>query len=321
MRAQIVQSKWKTLKHSDGAELAWEMTLPHPITLSRQKGLHRQGGGEGQRNGRQGQSFTRAVKVGFTTLWHTCCKNEIQLMLGFRGQILNEKINFLLLKHLQTQQDQQGNVVHATLHPLLQRHSAAAVSIDRSHHVLQNLMKWHFIVIRSAHTFYITLESTQCKIPSCLLWLQHYKSGDPLLNMLKERVILFFILLYPDLSGIQRSGLCLGPSIVWADIYQCAFLWHGSLFCILSLVYFIVFCLVCFVYCMSVLWKRKTLLDIALAPWNLWFHRSREAYHFTNPSKWVTSAAIYCTWWCKRYFVQTNVSINVGLLWHGCTVK
>lgn len=46
---------------------------------------------------------------------------------------------FFKEKHLQTQQDEQGNVVHASLHPLLQRHGAAAVSIDGRHHVFQNL--------------------------------------------------------------------------------------------------------------------------------------------------------------------------------------
>lgn len=200
MWAQIVQSKWKTLKHSDGAELAWEeMTLPHPVTLSRQKGPYRRGGDEGQRRGTQGQGFTRAVKVGFTTLWDTCYKNETHVRLGFWGQHFMKRQTCCFLKHLQTQQDQQGNVVHASLHPLLQRHRAAAVSINCCHHVLQNLMKWHLIVIiQSPHTF----------------------------------------------LSLKKS-----PYVFW----------------------------------------NKSCVGIC------WFHRCREAYHFTNPSKWVTSTAIYCT--------------------------
>lgn len=165
MWAQIVQSKWKTLKHSDGAALAWEqMTLPHPVTLSRQNGPYRQGGGKGQTRGTQGQGFTRAVKVGFTTLCDTCCKNEINLRPGFWGQTLNEKRNILLLKHLQTQQDQQGNVVHASLHPLLQRHGAAAVSIDCCHHVLQNLMKRQMTVTTNQHEHFYCLKKAKSRV-------------------------------------------------------------------------------------------------------------------------------------------------------------
>lgn len=51
MWVQIVQSKWKTLKHSNGAELAREMTLPHPVTLSRHNGPHRREEGRGQKKG------------------------------------------------------------------------------------------------------------------------------------------------------------------------------------------------------------------------------------------------------------------------------
>ena len=45
---------------------------------------------------------------------------------------LNEKRNM----HLQTQQDEQGDVVHAPFYPLLQGHRAAAVSVNCCHHVL-----------------------------------------------------------------------------------------------------------------------------------------------------------------------------------------
>lgn len=169
MWAQIVQSKWKTLKHSDGAELAWEqMTLPHPVNLSRQKGfINRE---EAKDRGTQGQGFTRAVKVGFTTLWDTCIKIEKHLRLGLWGQTLNEKRKIQFLKHLQTQQDKQGNVVHASLYPLLQRHRAAAVSINCCHHVLQNLMKWHLmVIIQSAHTF-VLLEKGYMFSEICHAW-------------------------------------------------------------------------------------------------------------------------------------------------------
>lgn len=125
-----------------------------PCNTESAKRLYKQGGGEGQRRGTQGQGLTRAVKVGFTTSWDTCIKIEEHLRLGLWGQTLNEKRKIQFLKHLQTQQHKQGNVVHASLHPLLQRHRAAAVSINCCHHVLQNLMKWHLIVIiQSAHTF------------------------------------------------------------------------------------------------------------------------------------------------------------------------
>lgn len=58
-----MQNKWKTQRHSDGAERALEgMRLPHPVTVSWQKGLQgKGGGGEGQRRGMQGQEFTRVV--------------------------------------------------------------------------------------------------------------------------------------------------------------------------------------------------------------------------------------------------------------------
>lgn len=80
---QIVQSKWKTLKHSDGAELAWkEMTLPHPVTLSRQKKKGFVDGEEAKDRGEHTQGFTRAVNVGVTTLRDTCIKTEIPLRLS-----------------------------------------------------------------------------------------------------------------------------------------------------------------------------------------------------------------------------------------------
>ena len=43
------------------------------------------------------------------------------------------------MPYLQPQQDQQGDVVHAPLHPLVQGHGAAGVGVDGHHHVLQHL--------------------------------------------------------------------------------------------------------------------------------------------------------------------------------------
>lgn len=58
-----------------------------PCNTESAKRPHRQGGGEGQRRGTQGQGWTRAVKEGFTT----CCKNEMRLRLSLWGQTPNEK--------------------------------------------------------------------------------------------------------------------------------------------------------------------------------------------------------------------------------------
>lgn len=73
-------------------------------------------------------------------------------------------------KHLQTQQDEQGNVVHASLHPLLQRHCATAVSINRGHHVLQNLIKRHQIVTFQLARTFLWLQNRQhvCRNTSCM---------------------------------------------------------------------------------------------------------------------------------------------------------
>lgn len=151
MWALIAQSKWKTLKLSDGAELAWkEMTLPHPVTLSQQKKKASWTGRRPRTEEGHAQGFTRAVNVGVTTLWDNCITMEMLLRLSTNSKWEEKK----LWKHLQAQQDEQGNVGHAPLYPLLQRNCATAVSIDRCHHVLQNLTKWHLIVIiPSAHTF------------------------------------------------------------------------------------------------------------------------------------------------------------------------
>lgn len=62
-----------------------------PCNTESAKRLYKQGGGEGQRRGTQGQGLTRAVKVGFTTSWDTCIKIEEHLRLGLWGQTLNEK--------------------------------------------------------------------------------------------------------------------------------------------------------------------------------------------------------------------------------------